>query len=129
MQREVPEEINIAACKLAKKYNVLTVLDIGGADIPLSNELISLLDIISPNKTEFKRITGKEVDPKNEQELITEIEELRKKSNNKNLEILMKLGSEGAMYIDKNNLIKKQNSFKFDDMQIVDTTGAGNILY
>jgi ribokinase len=129
MQREVPEEINIAACKLAKKYNVLTVLDIGGADVPLTDELLSLLDIISPNKTELKRITGKEIDTDNEKELIPVIEELREKSKNKNLEILMKLGSKGAMYIDKNNFITKQNSFKFDDMQIVDTTGAGNLFY
>jgi ribokinase len=128
MQREVPEEINIASCKLAKKYNVITVLDIGGADIPLTDELLSLLDIISPNKTELKRITGKEIDTDNEEELISVIEELRGKSNNKNLEILMKLGSKGAMFIDKNNLITKQNSFKFDDMQIVDTTGAGKYI-
>ena len=40
----------------------------------------------------------------------------------------MKLGSKGAMFIDKNNLITKQNSFKFDDMQIVDTTGAGKYI-
>ena len=126
MQREVPEEINIAACKIARKNNVKTVLDIGGADIPLSDELISLLDIISPNKSELKRITGKEVDIDNEKELISVIEEIRTKSNNKNLEILMKLGSKGAMFIDKNNSMTKQNAFKFDDLPIVDTTGAGN---
>ena len=126
MQREVPEEINVAACKIARKYNVSTVLDIGGADIPLTVELISLLDIISPNKTELKRITGKEIDINNEKELVSVIEELRSKSKNKNLEILLKLGSKGAMFIDKNNSIIKQNAFTFDDLQIVDTTGAGN---
>jgi len=129
MQREVPEEINIAACKIAKKYNVLTVLDIGGADIPLTDELLSLLDIISPNTTELKRITGKEIDVKNEKELISVIEELREKSKNKNLEILLKLGSQGAMFIDKSNSTIKQNAFKFDDLPIVDTTGAGKINF
>ena len=91
MQREVPEEINIKACEIARRNNVLTVLDIGGADIPLTNELISLLDIISPNATELKRITGKEIDVNNEKELISVIEELRTKSNNKDLEKVIAL--------------------------------------
>lgn len=126
MQREVPEEINIQACKLAKKYNVLSVLDIGGADIPLTNELLSLLDIISPNTTELKRISGKEINTEDEKELISVIRELRQKSNNPNLEILLKLGSKGAMFIDKKDSIFRQNAFKFDDLPIVDTTGAGD---
>ena len=129
MQREVPEEINIAACKIAKKYNVITVLDIGGADNPLTDELLSLLDIISPNTTELKRICGKEIDINNEKELISVVEELREKSKNKNLEILLKLGSNGAAYIDKNNSITKQNALKFDDLPIMDTTGAGNFKF
>lgn len=125
MQREVPEEINIQASKIAKKHRVLTVLDVGGVDLPITNELLSLLDIISPNKTELKRICSKEVDPSNEKELISIIEDLRKKSDNKNLEILLKLGSKGAAYIDKENKIFHQNAFHFDDLPILDTTGAG----
>jgi ribokinase len=125
MQREVPEEINIAACNLAKKYNVLTVLDVGGVDKPITDELLSLLDIISPNKTELKRISGREVNLENEKELIQVIKELRKKSNNKNLEILLKLGSKGSVFIDKENQIYHQNAFHFNDMPILDTTGAG----
>jgi len=125
MQREVPEEINIAACKIAKKHNVLTVLDVGGVDKPITDELLSLLDIISPNKTELKRIIGREVDINDEKELIQVIEELRKISNNKNLEILLKLGSKGASYIDRNNKITHQNAFHFNDLPILDTTGAG----
>ena len=48
---------------------------------------------------------------------------------NKNLEILLKLGSQGAMFIDKSNSTIKQNAFKFDDLPIVDTTGAGKINF
>ena len=130
MQREVPEEINIAACKFARKYNVKTVLDVGGADVPLTNELLSLLDIISPNKTELKRICGKEVDVENnDKHLIEILEEIREKSQNKNLEFLLKMGSKGAKYINKENSITVQNAFKFDDLEIVDTTGAGIFLF
>jgi len=125
MQREVPENINIQACKIAKNHRALTVLDVGGVDKPITNELLSLLDIISPNKTELKRICGKELDFSDEIELISVIEDLRKNSNNKNLEILLKLGSKGASYIDKENNIFHQNAFNFDDLPILDTTGAG----
>lgn len=126
MQREIPEEINIAACKIAKRHNVKTILDVGGADKPITNELLALLDIISPNKTELKRISEKEVDLKNDRELIAVIESLRQRSNNKNLEFLLKLGSKGASYIDKDNKIHHQNALHFDDLPIVDTTGAGD---
>lgn len=129
MQREIPEEINIAACKIAKKHNVLTVLDVGGVDKPITDELLSLLDIISPNKTELRRITGKEVDLNDERELLKVIEDLRNRSNNKNLQILLKLGSKGAAHIDKENKIYQQDAFHFDDLQILDTTGAGKYSY
>lgn len=125
MQREIPEEINIIACEFAKKYNVMTILDVGGMDSPITNELLSLLDIISPNKTELKRISGKNVDISDEKELISVIEDLRKKSNNKNLEILLKLGSKGSAYIDRYNKITHQGALFFEDLPIVDTTGAG----
>jgi len=125
MQREVPEEINIAACKIARKHNVLTVLDVGGVDMPITDELLSLLDIISPNKTELNRIISKKVDLDDEKELIKVVEDLRKRSNNNNLEVLLKLGSKGAAHIDKDNKIYHQGAFHFDDMPILDTTGAG----
>lgn len=40
--------------------------------------------------------------------------------------MLLKLGSSGSVFIDENNQIYKQKTFKFDDMPILDTTGAGD---
>ena len=40
MQREIPEEVNIEAAKIAKENGGITILDIGGADTPLSDELL-----------------------------------------------------------------------------------------
>jgi sugar/nucleoside kinase (ribokinase family) len=34
----------------------LSILDVGGADTPLSEELLGLIDYISPNETELERI-------------------------------------------------------------------------
>jgi ribokinase len=126
MQREVPDEINIAACKFAKENGVTTVLDLGGADAPMPDEFLSLLDIISPNKTELKRIVGKDINVSNTEEIIKALEEIREKSGNKNLKLLLKLGSKGALFIDTDNNILSQHAFHFDDLKIVDTTGAGD---
>lgn len=59
MQREVPEAINILAATCAKETkgkSIVTCLDMGGEDEPISNDLIELCDIISPNETELQRL-------------------------------------------------------------------------
>ena len=58
MQREIPEQINVAASKVAKnaKQNITIVLDIGGMDTKLSDDLLKNIDIISPNETELDRL-------------------------------------------------------------------------
>jgi len=58
MQREIPESINIAACQIAKQEgrNITTVLDVGGMDTKISEELLKHINIISPNETELDRL-------------------------------------------------------------------------
>ena len=56
LQREIPEAINILAAKCAKENGVTVVLDMGGRDDLISDEMISLCDIISPNETETQRL-------------------------------------------------------------------------
>jgi ribokinase len=52
MQREVPEHANIAVSKRAKRV----ILDCGGSLMPLSPELLSYCDIVSPNETEIQTL-------------------------------------------------------------------------
>jgi ribokinase len=57
LQLEIPLEANIAAVKLAQAKGVITVLDAGPAqEYPL--EKLKGLDILSPNETETKALTG-----------------------------------------------------------------------
>ena len=52
LQREIPERVNIMAARCAKEvqsHEIIVILDMGGADEPISQELIELCDIISPN--------------------------------------------------------------------------------
>jgi len=105
---------------------VNVILDMGGADAPLSRELLSLVKIISPNETEFKRILNRDVDYNDDSKLILAVEEIRTMSDNNELCLLLKLGSKGSLFVDETNYIHKQTAFCFEDMPIVDTTGAGD---
>jgi sugar/nucleoside kinase (ribokinase family) len=61
MQREVPQELNTLAAKFARSNGVTTLLDMGGKDEPLDEELIRNLDIISPNQTELERLPCRDI--------------------------------------------------------------------
>lgn len=56
LQREVPRFINIEAAKVAQANNVTVIFDLGGRDDTITNETISLCDIVSPNETELLRL-------------------------------------------------------------------------
>lgn len=61
LQREIPEYVNIAAARVAREAGTTVILDIGGRDEPLSEELLNLVHMISPNETELDRVIGKKV--------------------------------------------------------------------
>jgi sugar/nucleoside kinase (ribokinase family) len=51
--------INISNfCQAAKSEGVPVIMDAGGMDSPVPGELLSLVDIFSPNETELARLTG-----------------------------------------------------------------------
>jgi len=70
LQREVPESVNVKAAKCAHDNQVTVILDMGGRDDPISNELVSLCDVISPNQTEVRRLLA---DSTTKQEFTEEI--------------------------------------------------------
>ena len=54
LQREVPDHINLAAAQIAKHHDKLVILDMGGTDQPISEDLVRLIDYISPNEVELE---------------------------------------------------------------------------
>ena len=58
LQLEVPLPAIVAAAKLAKEAGVKVILDPAPAPERLPDELYPLIDIITPNETECKRLTG-----------------------------------------------------------------------
>ncbi len=48
----------LAAFQLAKEGGARIILDCGGAEGRIDEELLSLVSILSPNETELARLTG-----------------------------------------------------------------------
>lgn len=51
LQKEIPMAINILAAKYAKSQNKIVMLDCGGSDEEIPEDLLKNLDFISPNST------------------------------------------------------------------------------
>lgn len=49
---------HIIYLQAAKSAGVPVILDAGGMDAPISQELLNYVDIFSPNETELGRLTG-----------------------------------------------------------------------
>lgn len=61
LQLEIPVSAVILAAKAAKEAGTTVILDPAPAPDNLPDELYSLVDIITPNETEAKRLTGVEI--------------------------------------------------------------------
>lgn len=62
LQCEVPEVVNIRAAQVASSHGVPVLLDLGGGDRPLSDDLLRLVTTLSPNETELNRLIDPEED-------------------------------------------------------------------
>ncbi|XP_010476860.1 PREDICTED: uncharacterized protein LOC104756046 [Camelina sativa] len=119
LQREIPDSINIQVAKAVKKAGVPVILDVGGMDTPIPNELLDSIDILSPNETELSRLTGM---PTESFEQICQAVAKCHKLGVK--QVLVKLGSKGsALFIEGEKPIQQSI---IPAAQVVDTTGAGD---
>lgn len=128
LQREIPNEINLLAAKYGKEKGKLVVLDFGGRDEPLPEEMISYLDIISPNQTELARLLKIDESQINEQ-LIKE----KLVQSHPNLKVLLKQGSKGSTIITKDFSVSVNSAGNYNpeilkEYSILNTVGAGDCL-
>lgn len=87
-------EIDVLAAQYAKSKGKTVILDCGGRDDPIPEELLQNLDYISPNQTELVRL-----DPTiNLDDIVNEV---RNKLISKypHLKVLLKEGSKGSSLI------------------------------
>jgi ribokinase len=121
LQREVPENVNVAAARAARAARVPVVLDVGGAEDELSAELLALCTCVSPNETELARLTA----------LPTETDEqvfaaARTLVDAGVAEVVVKLGARGCVRVA--GALSEPPIWQpaFPVACVVDTTGAGD---
>jgi len=120
LQREIPEEVNIQVAKVAHTAGVPVVLDVGGEDGPIGDELLRYTTVISPNETELQRITGMETGSDEQ------LEAAARSLLSRGVEaVLVKLGASGSMMLRPAGLPPVYQS-AVPVQTVVDTTGAGD---
>lgn len=116
MQLESPIESVLTAAKIAKQNNTIVALNPAPAR-ELSDELLALVDIITPNETEAEKLTGIRVE--NDEEAAKAAQVLHEKGIHT---VLITLGSRGV-WASVNGEGRRVPGFKVD---AVDTIAAGD---
>ncbi len=119
VQLEIPLETVEYVFQVAKEHKVKTILNPAPAR-PLSDELLGMVDIITPNETETEILVG--VDPAEEQNLKEAGERLLSKVRGA---VLITLGEQGVYFVSKNGENTLIPSMK---VKAVDTTAAGDVF-
>ncbi len=116
MQLETPIEAIISAAEIARQAQTQVVLNPAPAQ-PLTDDLLKLIDIITPNETEAEQLTGIKV---NDMESAQQAADLL---HNKGIKLVMiTLGSQGV-WISENGQGQQIKGFR---VKAVDTTAAGD---
>lgn len=119
LQREIPDRINLLAAKAAKESGVPVILDVGGIEAPIPEELMKSVDILSPNETELARLTAMPTDS------FDDIVQAVVKCHQRGVkQVLVKMGEKGSvLFIEGEEPIIQPI---VPAPQVVDTTGAGD---
>jgi ribokinase len=121
-QLEIPHDTVACAFALAKRSNVLTILDPAPAPPEGLPESLYHVDILTPNQSEAQLLTGMPV---------RNVEEARRASERFLIRgtriVVMKMGSQGAVIVqkDEKGVTVAQHITGFR-VQVVDTTAAGD---
>lgn len=117
LQLEIPINTVEYAVQLAKKHQKPVVLNPAPA-AELSNEVLGLIDYITPNRSELTYLTGMEIN--DDHELETAMSALIDKGPK---HVVTTLGDQGAVYMGPDRRLNQVPSYQ---VKVVDTTGAGD---
>lgn len=119
VQLEIPLESVSSSLKIAKNNKVKTILNPAPAQ-ELNSEILSMVDVFTPNETETHAITGIEL--KNDDDIKKAAEKLLETVNDA---VIITLGSRGVYYLTR----EKEGGF-IPTLKVaaVDTTAAGDVF-
>jgi len=116
VQLEIPFETVERAILLAKRHKVKVLFNPAPARA-LSDELLSMVDIFTPNETECEIITGISINSIEDAKRAVEF------LNNKGIpQVIITLGGKGVVYNSTEGILHKT----VPDVKVVDTTAAGD---
>ncbi len=113
-QLETPLETVVRALQVARQHGVQTILNPAPGQ-PLSQDVLALVDIITPNQTEAEIIAG--VSSRDAESAALALREHGANT------VVLTLGSKGVLLCDENGT-QRFPAFKVET--VVDTTGAGD---
>jgi len=116
LQLEIPIETAKRAMELSKKNNAIVLLNPAPAQ-HLSDDLLSMIDIITPNETECEILTGMSI--KNTTDAISAVKFLMEKGIP---QVIITLGEKGVVYNNGIRIIHKEAMM----VKAVDSTAAGD---
>jgi ribokinase len=119
IQLEIPIETVEFSLELAKRYNLMSILNPAPARKRIDERIISLADIVTPNRSELQMITGVEL--KDERDIVI----AGKKLLGYGIKwVIVTLGSYGVMAIGE----EREIYIPAIKVSPVDTTGAGDVF-
>lgn len=116
-QLELPLEVTRAALSIAREEGVTTVLNPAPARAELSADLYHLADVLCPNEPETELLTGLPVG--SAEQAVAAAQHLRGRGTGT---VVLTLGARGCLVVDDDGA----SAFDSDDVEVVDTTGAGD---
>lgn len=117
LQLEIPVNVVTLVAKLAHQKGKLVILDPAPAIPNISDELLSVTDIMKPNETEIQILTGKEIH--SQEDLLEGANLLLSKGARM---VIVTLGGKGSLLVTK----EKTASFQALPVKAIDTTAAGD---
>lgn len=119
LQREIPDAVNLEAAKIAKSADVPVIMDAGGAEGPIPDELLKGVTVLSPNETGLARLTAMPTDSLEKiLQAAAKIQEMGVK------QVLVKMGENGSVLVRDGEPPIFQPAILAP--VVVDTTGAGD---
>jgi ribokinase len=115
-QFEIPQEVTLAAFRVAKEQGAITILNPAPAQ-EIKKELLDICDWLIVNESEFQELNPNGLGPENDSDI-------RKLASDFKLNLIVTLGENGVKYSNPN--IGKVIQIDTNKVDAVDTTGAGD---